>query len=365
MATPAWVSLACQMSLLLLFGMSAHAAKNSLAPAEPMLHTLGVSPVAYACVSAVPQIGCIVLPTLWGAAYRGHEKLVLSSVPCGMFLGQLLILCSFISLEQKSLDDISESGIPEMALCLGFVVFSVFHGGAHVVQCTVLTRVLPRGLTSGFVGTIAATHIIVAACNFTVPWAWDHGGIVGVQLLLLIPAVVSMLAGLVLAWLSVNFAVPHEPKCQQLPGGLSDGLLNTTSVKEPPDLEIPTLWRRTGAQMQSLCLPPDANFLYWLSLWKALEVGSLHSLRTIKNALVVGFGQTASEAGILLGAYQTIAILISYGLFESSFSLAQVILTFAAGYMRKAGGTHYAMSLFTFTFTAGSFTACHLAKQIH
>jgi len=305
------------------------------------------------------------------------------------------------------------------------------------VQCTVLTRVLPCALTTGFVGTIAATHVIVAVCNFTVPWAWKQRGIVGVQLLLLIPAVLSSLAGFVLAYMSSSFAVPHARS--RLPSGLSDGLLNVMSENEH-GATTPRLLRKAGAQMQSLCLASQlvsSNFVYWLSLWKALEVGSLHSFRTIKNALVVSLGETATGAGILLGTYQTIGLLAllpagilfdvagrravvlglswslafaflllsfmslpgvvwkasllvvsvaevllpvlplalvpeycepigtSYGVLETSFSMAQVLLTIATGFMRKTGGFQSAMLLFTTTFTIGGVSACRLAKRIN
>lgn len=307
-----------------------------------------------------------------------------------------------------------------------------------MVQCTVLTRVLPCGLTSGFVGTIAATHLIVAACNFTIPLAWNRGGIVGVQLLLLIPGVLSLLAGWVLAWMSSNFAVPHERS--RLPRFLSDGLLNeVVEKKQQEEVQTPRLLQKTASTIRTFCLFPDIKFVYWLSLWKALEVGSLHSFRTVKNALLVSLGETVSEAGIFLGTYQGFALLIlplagvlfdiagrraivlglswslalaslilsfgqslpaatwkasllvvsvaevllpvlplslvprycgetavgtSYGLLESSFSLAQVLLTVAVGFIREAGGFRYAMLLFTTTFTIGGFTACHLARRI-
>eukprot|EP00931_Biecheleriopsis_adriatica_P035897 TRINITY_DN20689_c0_g1_i1.p1 TRINITY_DN20689_c0_g1~~TRINITY_DN20689_c0_g1_i1.p1 ORF type:complete len:477 (-),score=53.96 TRINITY_DN20689_c0_g1_i1:198-1628(-) len=436
---PSLRSLSLQVLLALVFGMSAHAAKNALAPAEPMLHRLGLSPVAYALLSAFPQFGCIVLPTLWGSAYRRREKCMLAIIPGGMLIGQVLILAGFALLERLDRAAGETQHRAEMLLLFfGLLTFSIFHGGAHVVQCSVLTRILPFGLTSGFVGTIASTHLIVAACNFLIPAVWKHDGLLGVQVLLLVPAVLSFLAGLALAKISDDFSVPHE--VTRLPTGVSDGLLNEVFLNDSsPEVETPGLLGKLSARTRALCQPVDIKFVYLLSLWKALEVGSLHSLRTIKNALVVSLGETVGAAGILLGAFQSIGLLLlplagalfdcagrrtlilslswslaiasaflsvgqclpsvawkacllvvsvaevllpviplalvpghcepsvgtSYGLLESSFSLAQVLLTLATGFAREQGGLTEAMLLFTVTFTIGGFAACAVARKLN
>lgn len=281
--------LATNVFLVLFFSISAHASKNALAPAQPKLEKMGLGPAAYAIISATPMLGNIILPTAWGSAYLDHERLVLIAVPLGELLGLVLVTAGFWLLEVQW----AALWWAEALIAGGFLTFSAFHGGAYVVQCTVLQRVLPFGETTGFVATIGFTKCIVAACNFFVPPILREHGVLGVQLALLAPGLMSVVAGCWLACRVDRFPVAHSRSITVLDQDMifpeeqsPDGCLTSVSKK---------LFEGTGV-------------ILLLSFWRAVIMGALHSFATIQNGLVTSYGLSGEEAGELVGSCQTVAL---------------------------------------------------------
>lgn len=281
--------------LVLLFGVSAHAAKNALAPAQPALEDMGVSPVLYSILAISPMFGSVALPAVWGHWYSRHERSVLIAVPLGELLGQLVIAVGTVLLKR------GDSSVATALLSFGVASFSFFHAGAGVVQHAVLARVLPYCLTTGFVAIIGCTHLVKAVCNFTMPWVLRHGGLLGVQWILLVPSVVSLYAGCRLAASAANFTVPH----------VSAAAFYTpaTPGQRVPllDASTPIESHRHGAEG---CLK-GLHSIILLGVWRALILGTLHAFGTVYNGLLMSYcGLSQVAAGTLVGTNESIALCI-------------------------------------------------------
>lgn len=290
-----------QVPVVLLFGVSAHAAKNALAPAQPALSQMGMSPILYSIIAASPMLGSVVLPALWGSWYGKHEKLILVIVPFGEFVGQLVIVGGLACFNRDE-----SSTAAKVLISFGFTLFSAFHAGAGVVQHTVLARILPYGLTTGFVAIIGCTHLTKALCNFTVPWMLDRGGLLGVQLMLLVPSFLSSVAGCLLAATTSGFAVPHVKSVSY------DSILKAPLLDEV---------KQSSGSSQSSCSGNQRGFLnlrcmrglrliMLISLWRALVLGTMHAFGTVYNGLLVSYGLTPMAAGSLIGTSECIALCV-------------------------------------------------------
>lgn len=287
--------LAINVILVLFFSISAHASKNALAPAQPKLEKMGLGPAAYAVVSATPMLGNIVLPTAWGSAYLDYERLVLIAVPLGELLGLVFVTTGFWLLQVQW----AALWWAEALIAGGLLIFSAFHGGAYVVQCTVLQRVLPFGETTGFVATIGFTKCIVAACNFFVPPILRDHGVLGVQLALLVPGLMSVVAGCWLACRVDNFPVGHArtPVVSVLD---QDSFI--------PEEQSPPGGCLTNVSKRLFDASKGTGVILLLSFWRAIIMGALHSFATIQNGLVTSYGLSSEQAGMLVGTCQTIAL---------------------------------------------------------
>lgn len=286
----AWTEFALfgKVVLVLLFSVGAHASRNAVAAAQPALERLGVDPILYSVIAATPMLGAIVFPTAWGAAYADYEKRVLVAVPVGQLVGQLLIAVGLWLFETSA----SELWAGTFLIC-GLCIFSAFHGGAHVVQCTVLSRVLPFGETAGFLATIGFTKFIIIVVNFFVPQIMQIHGILGVQLALVLPSIISVLAGCWLACLADTFVVPHR---------------RTVKIYEDAIVEDEVL---CNPRISARNMFRGAEGIWLISLWKALVMGTLHSFRTVQNGLVTEYYDSPVQAGDIVGWTQTIALCTS------------------------------------------------------
>lgn len=274
------------MTLVLLFGVSAHASKNAFAPAQPALERAGLSPTLYAVLAASPMLGALVLPTMWGILYKDREQFVLLAVPVGQFGGQLLVASGIYLLEKPGYTTLAE-----VLLFIGLMVFSAFHGGAHVVQCTVLARVLPINLTFGFALAVISTHLLVALCNFIVPVLLRMGGLMLVQVSLFIPSAVSIFAGIMLARVASDdqFAITHSH--------------TQSDLNENPLVPI-KCWPRWQHCLSGM------RIIWLLSIWKALIMGTTMAMRTIQNGLLVSYGFSAISAGRFIGTTQIASVVL-------------------------------------------------------
>mmetsp|Transcript_19669 Transcript_19669/g.52964 ORF Transcript_19669/g.52964 Transcript_19669/m.52964 type:complete len:510 (-) Transcript_19669:305-1834(-) len=322
--------------LVIAFGVSAHVTKQAFPPAQLALQSAGISPVLYAFVAASPLIGSMLLPTLWGLAHEQSEQQVLVALPSGELIGQIIVAMGLALLTwgpSSSHDSnhlmSSQKTESEVLLAIGLAAFSCFHGGVAVVQHTTLARLMPRGLTSGFVAMVACTHLSTAFCNSVVPTVLRLGGLFAVQMVLLVPSLIlSVPAGLILARragdtpskedflpivhehaneiLRVPLLEPCACDCSKIAAG--------PMAPEARDVESrATVWKDScicgdkGPAGQRECLP-RSYVVFMLALWRALLIGLGHAFQSVLNGLLVSFGLTEEIAGMRLAAGQAGAL---------------------------------------------------------
>eukprot|EP00928_Gymnodinium_smaydae_P025557 TRINITY_DN20310_c0_g1_i1.p1 TRINITY_DN20310_c0_g1~~TRINITY_DN20310_c0_g1_i1.p1 ORF type:complete len:466 (+),score=41.36 TRINITY_DN20310_c0_g1_i1:37-1434(+) len=286
-----------QLILVVLLGLGSHFSKNAFAPAEPILHRLGLSPTLYAIITAAPVVGACIFPPFWGMACQRYQRTVLVMVPCGILVGQSIL---YVGLSCFSMEEGETNTMSEIILSVGLVTLSVFRAGGEVVQHTTLAGLLPQGLTRAFVALVVCTHLTVMMCNFVIPHEMAKGdgpgqmeGLLHVQFLLMLPS----LAGVVAAVLLI-IKCPCETFQQ-------------AEIDQNKRLQMATSGR-FDRRLSDMSLTSEERRPSWtghlLIIWAALTVGFLHSLQSITNGLVVSFGATAVVAGNVVGQCQMIAL---------------------------------------------------------
>ena len=116
--------------LVVALSFGSHAVGHALAPAEPTLAQLGLSPMAYAVLSLSPTVGQILLPALWGFAFSLRPRLSLCLAPLALVLGQLLATAGIVLRSR-------------LYLLIGIIVVATGKAGVGVIQHAVLAMVLP------------------------------------------------------------------------------------------------------------------------------------------------------------------------------------------------------------------------------
>ncbi len=181
---------------ILLIGVGAHSSKQALAPQEPALHSAGLSPMMYSLVTAVPAIGQIVTPVLWGGLQAYHPRVAVRLAPCGILLGQFLLTVGFAIGELDSGSWVDGAIRGHWITVVGIVVLGLTRAGVTIVQASMLARALSDSwVTRGFGLKVATTTVLGALCNWLVPIVLKSSGLFGVQCALLVPAGVGAIAG--------------------------------------------------------------------------------------------------------------------------------------------------------------------------
>mmetsp|Transcript_54297 Transcript_54297/g.151120 ORF Transcript_54297/g.151120 Transcript_54297/m.151120 type:complete len:514 (-) Transcript_54297:17-1558(-) len=294
--------------LVVALGVSAHATKHAIAPAQPAMEDAGLSPVLYAAIAASPLVGSILLPVFWGVAYERYKARALTTVPSGEFLGQLAITSGIGLLGLGSI----AATQAKVLLVVGLTVFSCFHGGVAVVQHTALAHVLPnRCLTSGYMTIVIGTHLTAAACNAIAPRILRFGGLLALQVTLLGPSLLlSIPAGYLLARRARTGGVG--------PGG-EHGPVAITRPRSSGALVLPLLDScACGLEGVSSCTCDEAErrpvrsecVVLLLGLWRALLQGLGHAFQSVLNGLLVSYGLSPEAAGVRLATSQAAALLM-------------------------------------------------------
>eukprot|EP00931_Biecheleriopsis_adriatica_P046076 TRINITY_DN2643_c0_g1_i3.p1 TRINITY_DN2643_c0_g1~~TRINITY_DN2643_c0_g1_i3.p1 ORF type:complete len:442 (-),score=48.46 TRINITY_DN2643_c0_g1_i3:232-1557(-) len=321
----------CIPSILLL-GLGSHASKNALAPVEPALRALGLSPIGYAFITAAPVLGAVVMPTIWGSWFARYERWVLVIVPSGVFLGQLclsagLLLCAYNS----------QAAFFGPLLALGFILFSLSHAGIGVVQHSALAQALPVGITTGFVAVTASTHATKAACQWIVPRIVDTEGLTGVQLALLIPSLLS--AG-------VSLAMVRKPASADAARETSE----TIGVHHPfnPLLPVSSSYWNIGKIDDGQCA------VWCIGLWRAIVVGVIHSMESVMNAFLVEGGMSVDAAGSFMALLQGFAFAILFVVGPMADCIGRRMLLVVAGMLALLSSLILACGFIPLQSTAGS-----------
>lgn len=314
-----------QLFVVIAFGISSHATKQAMGPAQVALERAGFSPVSFALVAASPLIGSILLPAVWGLFHKRFEAMAFAAVPSGELLGQALVALGLGAapfLSGLGGSGFGESSAPprtwEAAVVGGLALFSVFHGGIAVVQHTALAQILPGSLTTGFVIIVASTHVTTAICNIVAPRILEQGGLAALQLALLGPSVVlSVPAGVLLAywtWCRVGSASDAGSKKglvipiwrQGQADALRTALLETSPC--PCGREGPaTCACHIDATEEPRALGAVLSVTL-IATWRALLLGLGHALQSVLNGILVSLGHSPEAAGARLAASQLAAL---------------------------------------------------------
>lgn len=275
--------------LVIVLGLGGHAGKNALSPAEPALKAQGWSPLAYGILASTPTAGGMIGSLFWGAVYRHSRRGSLLGASLGVFAGQMLLALGLV---------IQDGTSSCLALSLGVVVFSVCRSGLAVLQHVELAQALPLGLalTRGFVAMIGVTHLTIIACNWAVPRLVAAAGLAGMQLALLLPSAFGAAA----AWLLAARAGPRAEE------RAAHG-----KAEKPAQSHLETMSAASTAASESYCQEGQGGWmpLVLLCSWKALTLGLQKSLGFVANSLAVEQGLTSVQAGSLIAAEQSLALL--------------------------------------------------------
>eukprot|EP00438_Fugacium_kawagutii_P023000 Skav214371 [mRNA] locus=scaffold822:50736:60880:+ [translate_table: standard] len=191
-------------------------------------------------------------------------------------------------------------------------------------------------LMVGFVVMIFFGHLVIAACNWSVPHVLAFG-ILGLQLTLLLPNLVSVAAGAVLAagWAKLPPALPHSPPrtLSPNPSVLSLPLLDE-SPSPPGQRAVPCSMSDHydccgdcgDQELQS------RQAIWLLGVWRALLLGLLHAFQSVTNDFLVSRGKTYTQAGSIVAVNQLTAMglmpLVALGGYSAGLRPTLVVISF-------------------------------------
>jgi len=178
----------------------------------------------------------------------------------------------------------------------GWATVSVFRSGVDVIQHTLLANKLQDSRTSGFAGLVFCTHLVNILCNEYVPITMGTGGFEGilrVQLLLMFPGLISLMAAMALAFTLPCKPMAHTDTIHVQTVGMHDELSETSSGKNNEILYcrcslLPASWLLVG--------------------WGAFMVGLLKAVGSVTNALTVDLGLSAEAGGKANATNQMVAL---------------------------------------------------------
>jgi hypothetical protein len=251
-----------KLLLAVLLGVGAHAGKESLAPAEPALESLGLGPMAYALLTVMPIAMGVVTPMLWGALFDKSPRWVLLLAPMGEFAGAFLVAVGLNTLKLQGSKALAGT------LCLlGLFSTSVCKSGIAIAQFSIVGRSCAGYTALSFTLLIVTKHFIGMVVTWYVPLIVanakdDLAGIFRVQVTMLLPHVVATAAGIALHL--VERYTPTAPRRQE-------SLEAATAVngEGPADQHHPTVF--------GFKLHIPGRVALALGLWRAFAVGTLHA----------------------------------------------------------------------------------------
>jgi len=118
-----------------------------------------------------------------------------------------------------------------------------------------------------------------------------------VQLALLVPGLMSVVAGCWLACRADRFPVKHARSVRVLD---QDSIIS--------EEQGPQGGCFTNVSRRLFDASRGTGVILLLSFWRAIIMGALHSFATIQNGLVSSYGLSSEQAGVLVGTCQTIAL---------------------------------------------------------
>lgn len=331
--------IACALAMTL--GVGSHASMQALTSAESALASLGVTPIGYAALTVTPIALGLVSPILWGRLWDYEKELAYIIAPVGEMFGATLLAAALY------MQSVLQPGLLDSTLLgLGFMIISGCKAGVSIAEFSTVGRLCGRHSPVVFACVVLVKHALGILMAWGVPLILtsapdDWIGIARVQLILLIPHMISVLAGIALARLR-PCSQDQSAKADEVEGGdyISPDI-NGTHSKLAERLCWETLPHQSSARYREspLCeanvastqtfisrvgsylgLAADVNnsedyksgtlVIIMIGLWRALAVGTLHAYHSIRIKLMQSRGLPLVYAGAMFATYDTIGIVL-------------------------------------------------------
>jgi hypothetical protein len=337
------------IALTLALGFGSHSISHALAPVEPLLADLGLSPICYALLTLTPHIGQFLTPPFWGWAFAVRMRLALVVAPVALVAGQSLVALGLLAIK------LSMPWVAALLLLLGVVLSSCSKAGLSVLQHSCLALLLPPSerpaaltpsagksyqmyepsepsscgalsavcgmsaapnarLVTGLCLSVGTTHVIGAAMMFLVPLITQTSGLVGLQFFLILPALASALSGYVLGALlpqpePAPAARSPEPRRRAEERTAFAVLCVScgTIVRRPHPFQTTCDKCKEAAAIQRL----QQRAVLALGLWRSTLISTfLHGFSTVVVGLLVSHEFSMVEAGRLVSLASVLSLLL-------------------------------------------------------
>lgn len=318
--------------LVLALGLGGHASTQALSAAEPSLYSHGVSPLAFSVLAIGPHVAACFMPTVWGDAFTRSARMALLLAPALLLIGQLLIFAALLK-HTPELRGKHFGAIRFAAVGIGFVLFSASRAGLAVVQYAALARLLTTSSLVGALCTVViTTHAVGAAVQLLSPPLLGAGGLLALQGVLLLPAVVGVVAGGALGiWLPPP---PAElPPDEETDAGeawrAGPFAVRCKGCGKAVQREVPFVVDCEGCQRAARARWRARLAVLLLACWRSLTLGPLHSFAVLTNGFLVSHKLSMKAAGAL----------VAFNGSASLFVLIPLALASAAAGTRAAHST--------------------------
>ena len=275
-------------------------------------------------------------PALWGWAFVHRYRVVMIVATSALVAGQLLLSVGLFLLKSRHIP--MAAGAP---IAIGLIIASCSRAGISVLEHSCMALALPSGggskaspspsleeaharstlgapllppakgsahapshgpgLLSGFCLKVATTHIIGACVVWSAPLILSAYGLTSLQLALIAPASVSVVAALVLTRLLPPPPIPRTlPTPQPRRRHAAPFAVYCTSCGEV--VRRPSAYRTMCdkcRERSAVRMRQDGAVLA-LGVWRATLLGCLHAFNSITVALLVEHGLETASAGQLV-----------------------------------------------------------------
>lgn len=261
---------------IILLGVGAHATNQAMAPAQPALEALGLSPIGFALVTIAPHLGQMLLPAAWAVAFARRPRFIVVVAPALLLISAI---CMVAGLALNKFNPTYSVG-SFAAISLGFMFYVLGNSGLTVLQHSLIATTLPASLILGFCLTLASTRLTGAAVLWGVPQLLDTYGLLIVQSALLLVSSVGLACGLFLSmWLPLMKGTPtpspsanrrQTPKAFVLSCSVCGALI-------PQDSPYATKYTQCSSCKKKSAIGAYTTWrIVLLSGWKATTLGTLH-----------------------------------------------------------------------------------------
>lgn len=285
---------------VIMIGFGAHATNHALTPVQPDLEALGMSPILYALITLLPQLGHLLLPTIWAIAYNRQQHVVLILAPGLLCVGTACIAVG-LSMNRNCSEDGWGCFCGVLVMGAGFLMYTASRAGISVLQHCLLAACLPDALVAGLCILVASTHANAALVSFFAPRIMKAYGLEGLELALLPPALIGLAAGVFLSrWMPVAEDPDMQGSPRELVTNCKPFVIYCKSCGSVIARHSPFIQKCRSCMLESATRWHVRVRILLLGMWRAIVLGTLHSFASVTNGLLVTHHLTSVSAGSLV-----------------------------------------------------------------